>query len=152
MGRRQSRRVLGMVARWVALVAVWFLITGSVDLSEVVAGAVAALGGVAAEVVVRRQRLVRARFRLRWFRHVWRLSGRTVGDTVRVLAALVRHLVGRRVEGRFRSEPFRSGHGDEASARRALITAAWSLPPGTYVVGFDEDQGRVLLHEFPGER
>jgi hypothetical protein len=64
----------------------------------------------------------------------------------------VRHLVGRRVEGRFRSEPFRSGHGDEASARRGLITAAWSLPPGTYVVRFDEDQGRVLLHEFPGER
>jgi hypothetical protein len=141
-----------MVALWVGLLAAWVLYTTTLDPLEVIAGGIAAGFGVVATMLVRAQRLVRFAPRAAWLRPAWRLPGRVVTDSWRVLSAVVGHLAGRRSTGAFRTEPFPGGSGARAAARRALATAGWSLPPGSYVVGFDEDRDVVLLHDFPRGR
>jgi hypothetical protein len=152
MARGRARAVMGLVLLWLGLVLAWLLFTTTLASSDVIAGLVAAVFGTVATVVVRRQRPVRFSAPLAWLRPVWRLPGRVVSDSWRVFAALILHLAGRRAVGRFRTEPFPGGRGTRAASRRVLATAAWSLPPCSYVVGFDEDDDLVLLHDFPGVR
>ena len=149
MARGRARAVMGLVLLWLGLVLAWLLFTTTLDPSEVLAGLAAAAFGVVATVVVRRQRLVRFSLRLAWLRPAWRLPGRVVADSWRVFAALFLHLAGRRASGRFRTESFPGGGGARAVSRRVLATAARSLPPGSYVVGFDEDEDLMLEHDFP---
>jgi hypothetical protein len=150
MARGPARTALGLIFLWLAMVAVWLLFVTTLDLSEVVAGMVAAVFGVVATVVVRRQRLVRFSAQWSWLRPAWRLPGQILIDTWRVLAALILHLAGRPASGRFRTEPFPDGRGARTVSRRIVATVGRSLPASTYVVGFDEDQDLVLVHEFPG--
>jgi multisubunit Na+/H+ antiporter MnhE subunit len=150
MARGGARAALGLMILWLGLAAVWLLYATTVDPPELVAGLVAGAFGVAAVLVVRRQRLVRFSLMWAWLLPAWRLPARVVVDTWRVLAAVVSRLRGRTVAGRFRTEPFPGGRGGRDTSRRVLATAGRSLPPGTYVVGFDEDDDLVLVHEFPG--
>jgi hypothetical protein len=152
MARGRAGAAIGPVALWLGLLAAWLLYTTTLDPLEVIVGGIAAGFGVVATVLVRAQRLVRFAPRAAWLRPAWRLPGRVVTDTWRVVAALAGILVGRRPSGAFRTEPFPGGRGARAAARRALATAGWSLPPGSYVVGFDEDEDVVLLHDFPRRR
>lgn len=149
MARGRARAAIALVVLWVGMVVAWLLYTTTLAPSDVVAGLGAAVFGVVATAVVRRQRLVRFTIRWAWLLPAWRLPGRVIVDTGKVFSALVLHLRGRRAAGRFRTEPFPDGRGARAVSRRVLVTAARSLPPGTYVVGFDEDEDVVLLHEFP---
>ena len=152
MARGRARTVIGLVLLWLGLVMAWLLFTTTLAASEVIAGLVAAVFGVVATVVVRRQRPVPFSASLAWFGPAWRLPGRVVIDSWRLFVALFLHLAGRRASGRFRTEPFPGGRGAQSVSRRVLATAARSLPPSTYVVGFDEDADLMLLHELPDHR
>jgi multisubunit Na+/H+ antiporter MnhE subunit len=130
--------------------ALWVLLTTTFDGSELVAGAIAAvLAGAALEALHHRVRFG-FRPRLRWFLRAPRFLWRIVPETWLAIVVLVRHATGsKRVRGAFVAVPFRHGApGDpEASARRALATAALSLAPNTMVVGIDPGRNELLAHQ-----
>ncbi len=72
-----------------------------------------------------------------------------VRDTATVFAALWRHLfTSDRVQGAWRALPYEAGGDDPRSAaRRALVTAAISATPNTYVVGIDRETNVMLVHQ-----
>jgi hypothetical protein len=133
---------------WVVLLLLWFGLAGTASISEAVAGAVgAALAATGAEAF-RRQGAMQFRPRARWLRYTLRLPAPVVADFARVMAALGRRLLGRRVRGRFRAIPFPVGGGDgRSTARRALAASAGSIAANAYVVGFDPRDNLVLVHE-----
>ena len=73
----------------------------------------------------------------------------TVRDTGVVFAALWRHLVLRRpVAGAFRAVGFsREGHDARSVARRAVAKAAGSVAANTHVVGIDDQDDVILVHQ-----
>ena len=149
MARPNSKELLPAVLMWLALVGLWMLLSGSMVLSELVAGAAAAAIGAFAFEVVRRRGEVRFRPRARWLLRAWRLPPRVFSDAWKVSWALLVGLVRRRpVRGRFKEVPFRTGGTDpRSSARRTLVTVAASLSANAYVVDLDQENGTLLVHE-----
>jgi multisubunit Na+/H+ antiporter MnhE subunit len=134
---------------WVLMLGLWMLLSGSLVLSEVPAGAAASTIAAVAFDAVRRQGLIRFRPRARWLLRAMRLPWRLFSDSVVVSWALLKGLALRRpVRGRFREVPFPTGGTDPRSqARRALATAAASLSPNAYVVDVDPENDTLLIHE-----
>jgi multisubunit Na+/H+ antiporter MnhE subunit len=149
VARPKPRELLPAALTWLLLLGLWMLLSGSLVLSELVVGAVAAAIGTFAFEAVRRQRLTSFRMRARWVLRAWRLPYRIFTDAGVVSWALVRGLLTRRpVHGRFREVSFRI-HGDdpESAARRTLVTGAASLTANSYVVDLDEANDTLLVHE-----
>jgi hypothetical protein len=146
---RRRRRLPGWTAwaiAWVLLFGLWMLLAGTLAVSEIVVGVVAAAVAATAVQVVLGQRLVRFRPDPRWFLRGWIIPWRAVLEFGLLVMALWRAVaLRRRVIGRFRSVPFPVGGRDSRSAaRRALFTVGASFAPNTYVVDFEEE--RVLVH------
>jgi multisubunit Na+/H+ antiporter MnhE subunit len=137
------------LAAWALMFALWMLLAGTVALSEIVVGTLAAVVAATAVEVVSRQGLVRFRPDPRWLLRAWRLPGRALREFAVLTLALGRALSPRRrVRGRFVALPFPVGGNDSrSSARRAVFTLAASFPPNSYVVDFDRREGRVLVHQ-----
>ncbi len=137
------------VATWVLLYALWLLLTYDTAPSELIAGAIGATVGATAAELVRGQGLVRFRPKGSWFLRSWRVPKEMVRDTTTVFMALWRHLfLGDRVQGAWRALPYEAGGDDPRSAaRRALVTAAISATPNTYVVGIDAKSNVMLVHQ-----
>ena len=78
-----------------------------------------------------------------------RVPGQVLGGFVRLVVGLQRQWRPRhRVSGKFRAVPFDpGGKQHDAAARRALVTAAISIAPDTYVVYIDKGKRRLVLHE-----
>ena len=147
-GRRGSTTWRAVVA-WLLLFGLWMLLVGTLTPSEVVAGvAAAAIAVFALEVVIRRQG-VRFRPDPRWVLRAWVIPWRTVREFGKLTLALWRGLVlRRRVVGRFVALDFRArGNDGRSVARRAVVTIAGSFAPNTYVVDFDRQRDRVIVHE-----
>jgi multisubunit Na+/H+ antiporter MnhE subunit len=134
---------------WAVLFAFWLLLVDTLKTPELAAGAVAATLGMVISALTARGAGPRPRPRLGWLRRVPAALVRLPLDTGVVAAALWRGLVRRRrVRGSFRAVRFRGGGRDGRSvARRA--TAKWldSLGPNSYVVGVDEQQDVLLVHQ-----
>jgi multisubunit Na+/H+ antiporter MnhE subunit len=127
----------------------WIALTTTLDPAEVAAGAVsAAVAATAAELVLATG-MLGFRPRLRWFLRAPRVLRRSLLDTGVVLRALSMHISGRRrMSGAFRVIAFDPGGDDPTSAaRRALLTAAISATPNTYVVGIDRGRNMMLVHQ-----
>lgn len=136
-------------AWWGASMVGWIALTTTFDPAELVAGAVAAAVAATAAELVRGAGMIGFRPRLRWFLRAPRVARRTLIDTGVVLEALWMHVTGRRrMSGAFRVIDFDPGGDDPTSAaRRALMTAAISATPNTYVVGIDRDRHVMLVHQ-----
>jgi multisubunit Na+/H+ antiporter MnhE subunit len=143
-------------AAWfVAFFASYMLLVGVWVAEELLAAAFAAAVSATIAEVVRVQDIRKFRPRLRWLLRAYRLPPSILADCGVVFGALWRHLVKREeINGAFRA--FRipiGGLGERAAARRALLNAAISITPNTYVVGIDEDNDVVLVHQLvPCER
>jgi hypothetical protein len=124
------------------------LLAGTLAISEIVVGLLAAAVAATAVEVVRSQRLVRFRPDPRWLRRAFVLPWRALVEFGLLVMALWRTLVlRRRVAGRFWAVPFPAGGTDSRSAaRRAVFTVGASFAPNTYVVDFEKREGRVLVH------
>jgi hypothetical protein len=86
--------------------------------------------------------------RASWLRFTGRILWRTLLDTGTVLAEVVRRLGGAAPRGGFSTFAFPARGRDARSvARKVLATTALSLPPNSYVVEFDEENDRLLVHE-----
>ncbi|HZY56722.1 MAG TPA: Na+/H+ antiporter subunit E [Rubrobacteraceae bacterium] len=143
-------QVVFWVVSWVLLTGLYLLlVVDSIDISELVMGAVAAAVGATAATAVRSQRLVSFRPRLRWALGLWRLPLQATLDTGVLVAVLWRRLVLRRpVDGSFRAVPFRlAGDEPEAAARRAIAKGVGSVAPNTYVLDVDRERELILVHQ-----
>ena len=150
-------RVLLWAAWWIVFFLAWMSLVGVLVWSEIIVGAFAAALAATVAELVRVQDARQFRPRLRWILRAWRLPPAAVTDCGIVLAALWRHITKKEeVNGAFRAFHFPvAGAGGRAAGRRALLNAAISFTPNTYVVGIDEEREQVLVHQLlpsPRER
>ena len=148
MVRAQSR-----IAIWLAWFAVlnivWLALVVTLNWHEEIVGVISAAIGATAAEAVQAQGLIQARVKLRWLAGMWILPWRVVQETWMVFAILTRALVRReRVRGGFVCEMFpHTGEDPADEVRRALYKIEASIAPNTYVVGYDDDTGAMLLHQ-----
>jgi hypothetical protein len=152
--RTTSRdRIVGWLAWFAALNALWLVFISAFVLAEEVLGVVASAVAATAAQAVREQGLTGFRVRPRWLWHARVLPWRAVRETGVVLAALARHVTGREpVRGRFRVVPVtlpRNAH--EEAAKRALLTIGESFAPNAYVLSIDDKAKLMLTHELVSE-
>ena len=149
VARPSPRDLLPASILWILMLGLWMLLSGSLVLSELLAGAAAATIAAVAFEAVRRQGLLRFRPRARWLLRALGLPWRLFSESVVVSWALLKSLALRRpVRGRFREVPFSTGGTDARSqARRVLVTTAASLSPNAYVVDVDPENDTLLIHE-----
>ena len=130
--------------------AAWLVLTSTTNPLEMAAGALAAAIAATVAELVRLKDLQAIRVRPRWLPRAGVLPQLVLGDTWALCRALWRHLFLRRpVKGAFLALPFDPGDEDDpyAAGRRALITAAITVTPNTYVVGIDADRNLILVHQ-----
>jgi multisubunit Na+/H+ antiporter MnhE subunit len=138
--------------RWLVLMVIWLALTDTKNTQDVLAGIVAAaLGATVAGLVTRRgsPKPVAKSLALLQLgpRRLLRPLGRLVVDTGILTAALGRRLAGRRVRGSFRAVRFRPDAPRRSAAGRALTEVWGSLTPNRYVVGTDDEEQLLLIHE-----
>lgn len=143
------RRGVTWLAWTLVLWGGWVLLTiSSLSTAELVTGGVSAAIAALAATALHASGLLRMSPRASWLRYSGRIAWRTLADTGVVLAEVVRRLAGGKPRGSFDTFAFPAdGHEARDVARRALATAALSFPPNTYVIAFDEPDGRVLVHQ-----
>ena len=125
------------------LFLLWLAFVGEWDGTEGVAGAIAAVVVASAATVVRHQRELGFRFRLRWLGETVRVPLQVVVD----FGLLVRGLVGGRT-GVFHARPTGPKGGTaEAAGRAAFVATVATYSPNAYVVDVDRETGEVLLHD-----
>jgi multisubunit Na+/H+ antiporter MnhE subunit len=145
-----TRRLKFWIAWYVPLVALWLAFTATLDRNEVLLGLVAAAVGATAQELVNAQDLTRFRLEPRWLRDLWRLPWQVLTDSWLLTVVLWRWLArGDVATGQFRTLPYPVVPEDDAraNARKALVTAAVSVTPNTYVVGVEGDDGLMLVHQ-----
>jgi hypothetical protein len=147
VGARQ--RILVWLGWFAVLNLLWLGLVVTFGWQEEIVGVVAAAFGATAAEAVQAQGLVQVRIKLRWLAGLFPLPWRVVVETWEVFALLARAAVrGERVRGAFRCEVFpHTGDHPADEARRALYKIEASVAPNTYVVGYDEATGTMLLHQ-----
>jgi hypothetical protein len=130
----------------------WLALTDTKNTQDVLAGVVAAaLGASVAGLVTRRGQPKPVAKSLGLLslgpRRLMRPLGRLVVDTGLLTAALGRRLAGREVRGSFRAVRYRPEAARRSAAGRALTEVWGSLTPNRYVVGTDDEEGLLLVHE-----
>lgn len=147
--RSMRHRAALWTAWWLGFMVAWIALTGTLDVQELVAGAVCAATAATVAELVRVQDYRRFQPDPRWLLRLPRLVWLVIGDSLIVLKAIVLHVSRRRrIDGAFRAFVIDPGGDDgRSSAFRAVLTTAISMTPNTYVVGLDEKDGVVLVHQ-----
>ena len=127
----------------------YILFAGQVSVTEIEAGAPAAIAAAGFTVLL--HRVTERPFRLKapWLRVLGEPLAALLPDAVRVGRALLRALWRRPpgVVGPVTRQPFQEGGEDPASAaRRGLVTLGSSLAPNGYVLAIPDGEGALLLH------
>ena len=136
-------------AWWAVSFVLWLLFTSTLDAQEVVAGVIASSISAFAVFIVQSKEEFGFRPRLRWLLRARILPGQVIADCWLLGVALWRRLAtSKEPRGSFKTFPFEHVEDDpESAARRALVTAAISLTPNTYVVAFDRDKQELIVHQ-----
>jgi multisubunit Na+/H+ antiporter MnhE subunit len=144
-----ARTVWIWLAWWGGSMVIWLLLTTTWAGAEAVAGVVASVVAATAATIVHLREPARFRPRFRWLRHAWPIALRIASESWRAFGVLLGHVSGRRrVRGRLLAVPFR--HGGESArdhARRALATAGLTMTPNSVVIGIDEENDEILVHQ-----
>jgi hypothetical protein len=140
------------LVRWTLFMALWLALTDTHKEPELIAGAVAAAAGATVAAAVVRpggpKTLTKSLEFLRLgVRRLGRPLVRLVVDTGLVTAALVSRATGRRARGSFRVVRYVPDAPRRSAAGRALTEIWGSLTPNRYVVGTDDDEGILMIHE-----
>jgi hypothetical protein len=140
------------LVRWVLLMMFWLALVDTRQWPELTAGAVAAvIGATIGALIVRAgqpKTLVKSAALLRLGpRRLGRPLVRMVVDTGILIVALARTLTGRRPHGSFRVVRYTPDPARRSAAGRALTEIGGSLAPNRYVVGTDDDEGILMVHE-----
>jgi multisubunit Na+/H+ antiporter MnhE subunit len=142
-------RVLLWFCWWGVFFVAYMLLVGVLVAAELILGAAAAALAASVAELVRVQDARQFRPRLRWLLRARRLPPAILADCGVLARALWRHVVKKEeVRGAFRAFRYPvAGGGGRAAGRRALLNAAISITPNTYVVGIDEDKEIILVHQ-----
>ena len=135
--------VRSWIGWWVVSAALWLWLVDTTHVPELIVGAGVAVLAASGAVVVRQQRLVVLRPRLRWLLLLWRPLLAFPRDMWLLAKALPRRQV-----GTFYALP--SGLLEEdprSAAQRVLMQTSASFSPNTYVIGTDIDREVVLVHQ-----
>jgi hypothetical protein len=140
------------IVRWSLFVALWLALTDTRNTQDVVAGLVAATIAATMSGLVARPGPPMTI--TNWVavlgigpRRLLRPLVRLVVETGLVTAILARRLSGRDVRGSFRVGHYRP-EAPRRSATAQALTEIWgSLAPNRYVVGADDEEGIILVHE-----
>jgi multisubunit Na+/H+ antiporter MnhE subunit len=138
--------------RWVLFAGLWLALTDTQNTQDVVAGLVTAtIAATVSGLVTRPGQPATIPNSLAVMRigprRLLRPPGRLVADTALLTAALARRLAGREVRGSFRAVRYRPEAARRSAAGRAVTEIWGSLTPNRYVVGIDEEEGILLVHE-----
>jgi multisubunit Na+/H+ antiporter MnhE subunit len=142
-------RIVGWLAWFVVLNALWLVLIAAWVPAEEVLGLVASAIAATAAEAVREQGLAGFRLRARWLLHLRGLPWRTLRESVQVLRILALHVLRKApAQGRFRVVPVTLPEDRrEQAAKRALLTATESFAPNAYVLTIDIREGVMLTHE-----
>jgi multisubunit Na+/H+ antiporter MnhE subunit len=149
---KEARRVRVLIrfgAWWAVSFVLWLLFTSTLDAQEMIAGVVASSISALAASIVQSKKEFGFRPRLRWLSRARILPGQVISDCWVLTVALWRRVVqSKQARGSFKTFPFQHVADDpESAARRALVTAAISLTPNTYVVAFDRAKQELIVHQ-----
>jgi hypothetical protein len=140
------------LVRWVLLMVLWLALVDTQQWPELTAGAVAAvIGATIGGLIVRTgqpKTLGKSAALLRLGpRRLGRPLVRMVADTGILTLALARTLMGRRPRGSFRVVRYTPDPPRRSAAGRALTEIWGSLTPNRYVIGTDDEEGVLMVHE-----
>jgi hypothetical protein len=138
--------------RWAVLMGMWVVLTDTHKQPELIAGAVAAaIAATAAALVVRPGPPKSLSKSIELLRlgpsRLLRPLVRLAVDTGLLTLELVRRLAGRGRHGTFRAVRYRPEEARRSAAGRALTEIWGSLAANRVVVGTDEDEGVLMVHE-----
>lgn len=141
--------VLAAAGWWVALFAIYLLlVAGSLSAEEAVAGGGVALVAAVALSVVRAHSGVSYTMRAAWWKPLATVPWSALRDCAVVLGAICGRPLQTSAGGHFIEREMDPGsHDIESKSRRALVLAAVSLPPNSFVLTIDRERRRLLLHE-----
>jgi multisubunit Na+/H+ antiporter MnhE subunit len=142
------------LAAWVASAAFWMVLTDSVRIEEMLAGAVVAALAATGVDVVRRQRVAAQAVRPRYALPVWRVLLGVVPDIGRLTRAAFAQVAQRRVgRGQVIALPFpHTGDDPDTRARLAAAVGLGSIAPNTIIIGVDRESGLLLAHQLEPTR
>jgi multisubunit Na+/H+ antiporter MnhE subunit len=137
------------LAAWVVSAAFWMVLTDSVRIEEMLAGALVAALAATGVDVVRRQRVAAQAVRPRYALPVWRVLARVVPDIGRLTRAAFAQAVQRRAaRGQVVALAFpHTGDDPDTRARRSAAVGLGSIAPNTIIIGVDEDSGLLIAHQ-----
>lgn len=146
---RRRSAVFAAAAAGLVLLGLWLLLLSTTAIPEVLAGVLAAAIATTAGVAAVGATGSRFRPRAAWLWELRRLPWLVLTDSALAARVLARAIARRPSLSRYVALgplPI-AGPQPRAAARRAVYTIACSLPPGTIVVGLDEETRSVLLHQ-----
>ncbi len=140
------------------MVGEWILLVAGTRRDEMIAGALCIVPAGLFLYVAWASSTLRIQLKWRDMLTGWRLPAEVIRDQVTitlVLLADILHL--KPISARFRAAPFHcsdhcSEDTPEATGHRVIATAYATTTPNTIVIGIDENQNQMLLHEMrPGQ-
>jgi hypothetical protein len=136
--------------QWCVLMALWFAFVWKVEAGEALVGiAAAALAASGDAAIRRRRRFAKFKPAPAWLAQFWREPGYVVSGSAIIFWVLLRRLIlGKEPDSVLRSIPFdAAGSTARAAARRALALILTTIPPNFIVIGIDEKEGSMLVHQ-----
>jgi multisubunit Na+/H+ antiporter MnhE subunit len=146
---RSTHIVIATVVRAAALLAIWLAIDDNVSQPELFTGIGVALLATLVVTLAARVRTAHPKLRPSMLRHAYRPLVLLVADSARVTWVLAKTIaLRRRPSSRFRAVRYRatSDSGSD-TGRRVLTTWGASLAPNRYVIGVDQDDELLLVHQ-----
>ena len=144
-----KKNVIFWLAEWIVLTLLWLVLVGKPEWSEIWIGLAASALAAATATRVNGKNFARFAPEIRWILAGWRIPGYLVGDAVLIYAALFERLFSRKpTASRILALEFPSGGSDERSAtRRALAIILTNMSPNFLVIGIDQQQNLMLVHQ-----
>lgn len=142
------KQLIRFTGCWLALWAIYLVLVGEASPPELIIGLLAALISAIAAETMRQQGAFHFSIERNSIAPLTRLPWQALTDSALVLAADCRRPFENLDSGRFMEIEFNPGDDSAVSAmRRALVTAAVSFAPNSFVVLLDPKRGRLLVHQ-----
>ncbi|HUA72700.1 MAG TPA: hypothetical protein VMA96_16510 [Solirubrobacteraceae bacterium] len=134
---------------WLFAAALYLLLIDTTDLPELIVGAgAAAIAATGFELARERDVAGGITVRLRWIGRLYRPLLNVPGDVVTLSSLAARQLIPpRKVNGEFRTAPFRTGVHKPDTGRQALAESFGSFAPNTIIIGADAESELLLGHQ-----
>ena len=141
-------RLWSLFVWWLALTGIYCLLVSPLTIAEIAAGFAAALVATFALTIVRLETHARFPWKIAWLKPLAKVPPNVLRDCGIVLAAICERPFLTRGPGRFGEREFKPGnHQALSQTRRALVMAAISMAPNSFVVALDRAGRRLLVHE-----